>query len=335
MSVDLTTTYLGRRLRSPLVASSSPLGRDLDQLRAMVDAGVGAVVLPSLFEEQVTTDAVTLQQMLHQGAFGFAESPGTMFPEVGGYGTGPDPYVRHLAAAAEALDVPVIASLNGVSVGGWTRYARLQQDAGAAAIELNPYVVAADPAVTGSEVDDRLVDLVAEVCSLVEVPVAVKLSPSHSALANLAVRLVDAGAAGLVLFNRFLQPDVDLDRLDVVDEAHLSGPGDLLAPLRWCALLREHVPGSLALTSGVHDGDAATKAMLVGADVAMVASALLRHGPGFAATILDGLERRLDQLGYTSVAQAHGALAAHRAPDPEAYERAHYVHALTGYRNAP
>lgn len=331
MSVDLSTRYLGLELRCPVVPSASPIGRDLDLLRRAVDAGAGAVVLPSLFEEQIQADTLQLQKMLHQGTGSFGEATG-WFPEMGDYRAGPGPYLRHLEAAVAAVDVPVIASLNGASPGGWTRYARQQVDSGAAAVELNPYAVAADPHHTATQVEDRLIELVTQVCTEVDVPVAVKLSPAYSALAHLAARLVRAGAAGLVLFNRFLQPDVDLDALEVVDQAHLSTPGDLLLPLRWCALLRSQLECSLALTSGVHDGDAVTKAVLVGADVAMSASALLRHGPEYIGELRDGLERRLAEHGYTSVDQARGALSAGNAPDPEAFERAHYIQALTRYR---
>jgi dihydroorotate dehydrogenase (fumarate) len=302
VTVDLRTTYLGLDLSCPVVPSASPIGRDLE-----------------------------LQRLLHQGAGTFVEAT-SYFPEVGEYRTGATPYLRHLEAAVAALDLPVIASLNGTSPGGWTRYARAQQDAGAAAIELNPYVVAASPDDTAASVEEKLIALVAQVCNEVTVPVAVKLSPSYSALAHLAAQLVDAGAAGLVLFNRFLQPDVDLDALEVVDEAHLSHPGELLLPLRWCALLRPQLDVSLALTSGVHDGEAAAKAVLVGADVAMAASALLRHGPEHVTALRDGLERVLGDHGYTSVAQARGALSAANAPDPDAFERAHYIQALTRYR---
>jgi dihydroorotate dehydrogenase (fumarate) len=329
---DLSTTYLGLALRTPIVPSASPIGRDLDLLRRAVDAGAGAVVLPSLFEEQVDADARDLMRLLHQGADSFVEAA-TYFPEMGEYRTGAVPYLRHLEAAVDTVDVPVIASLNGNSPGGWTRYARQQQDAGAAAIELNPYNVAADPEETSAEVEQRLVDLVSQVCSQVSVPVAVKLSPSYSALAHLCRRLVGAGASGLVLFNRFVQPDVDLDALEVVDQVHLSTPGEITVPLRWCALLRDQLDVSLALTSGVHDGDAAAKAVLVGADVVMAASALLRHGPEFVAVLIDGLRARLESHGYTSVSQARGALSAGNAPDPEAYERAHYITALTRYRD--
>jgi dihydroorotate dehydrogenase (fumarate) len=329
--VDLSTTYLGLDLRSPIVASASPLGRDLGSLAALEAAGVGAVVLPSLYEEEIEQDARTLQTMLHQGADAFVEAA-TYIPEMDEYRTGPTPYLRHLEAAVDQLSIPVIGSLNGTTPGGWIEYAAMMGDAGAAAVELNPYLVAADPAVTPDEMERRLVELVTQVCAEVEVPVAVKLSPWFSALANLARLLVDAGAAGLVMFNRFVQPDIDLDALAVVDDVHLSTPAELLLPMRWTALLRDQVDCSLALSSGVHDGDGATKAVLVGADVVMTTSALLRHGPEHASTIGEGLAARLAQHGYSSVTEARGAMSAGNVPDPESYERAWYRHALTHYR---
>jgi dihydroorotate dehydrogenase (fumarate) len=329
---DLTTTYLDLDLRCPIVASAGPLGRDLDAVAALEEAGVGAIVLPSLFEEQVRADAVLLQQLMAQGSGSFVEAA-TYIPEVDEYRTGPTPYLRHLTAVRDQVSIPVIASLNGTSPGGWIEYASMMADAGASAIELNPYLVAADPMVDAATVDARLVDLVAKVCAAVEVPVAVKLSPWMSALANLATRLEDAGAAGLVLFNRFVQPDIDLDTLTVVDAVHLSTPSALLLPLRWCALLRDRLACSLALSGGVHDGDAAAKAVLCGADVVMSTSALLRHGPAFASSIRDGMVARLEAHDYVSLRQARGALSAGNAPRAEDYERAHYVHALQGFGN--
>lgn len=329
---DLHTDYLGLELRSPIVASASPLGRDVSAVGALDAAGVGAVVLPSLFEEQIESDARTLQQLLHQGAEMFVEAT-TFIPELDEYRTGPQPYLRHLEAVRATVSMPVIASLNGTTPGGWIEHSARMADAGADAIELNPYLVAADPTVTAADVEERLLELVAEVCAEVEVPVAVKLSPWFSALAHLVGRLVDAGAAGLVLFNRFVQPDVDLDTLTVVDDVHLSHPGELALPLRWCALLRAQTDRSLALSGGVHDGDAAAKAVLVGADVVMSTSALLRHGPAYAAVLRDQMVAQLVGHGYASVRQARGALSAGNAPDVEAYERAHYLHALQTYRD--
>ncbi len=330
--LDESTSYLGLDLTSPLVASSSPLGRDVDNLRDLENAGVGAVVLPSLYEEEIEQDARTLQMLLHQGADAFVEAA-TYIPEVDEYRTGPTPYLRHLEAATEALSIPVLASLNGTTPGGWTEYAAMMADSGAAAIELNPYQVAADASLTPDEHERQILELTEQVVSSVEVPVSVKLSPWWSALANLATRLVEAGASGLVLFNRFVQPDIDLDTLTVVDHVKLSTPAELLLPLRWTALLRDRLPCSIALSGGVHDGDAATKALLAGADVVMTTSALLRHGPGHAASMRRGLRERLVSHGYGSVGEARGAMSAGNVPDPEAFERAWYRHALTSYHD--
>jgi len=331
-SLDESTSYLGLELTSPLVASSSPLGRDLDSLRDLENAGVGAVVLPSLYEEEIEQDARTLQMLLHQGADTFVEAA-TYIPEVDEYRTGPKPYLRHLEAAVEALSIPVLASLNGTTPGGWTEYAAMMADSGAAAIELNPYQVAADASLTPDEHERQILELTEQVVASVEVPVSVKLSPWWSALANLATRLVEAGASGLVLFNRFVQPDIDLDTLTVVDHVKLSTPAEILLPLRWTALLRDHVPCSIALSGGVHDGDAVAKALLAGADVVMTTSALLRHGPGHAAAMRRGLGERLASHGYESVGEARGAMSAGNVPDPEAFERAWYRHALTSYHD--
>ena len=331
LELDLGTDYLGLQLCTPLVASASPLGTDLEALVALEVCGAGAVVLPSLYEEEIERDALTLMELLHQGAHSFVEAA-TYIPEMQEYHTGPTPYLRHLEAAVDRLSIPVIASLNGVSPGGWIEYAVMQAEAGAAAIELNPYLVAADPLLCAVDVEHRLVELVSEVCAEVTIPVAVKMSPWFSALANLAGRLVEAGAAGLVLFNRFVQPDVDLRRLAIVDDVRLSTSADLLLPLRWTALLRDQLGCSLALSGGVHDGDDAAKAVLVGADVVMTTSALLRHGPQYVAVLVADMAERLAGLGYSSVRQARGAMSAGNVPEPEAYERAWYHHALTSYR---
>ena len=328
---NFSTRYLGLALRNPLVASASPLSLTVDGVRRLADAGVGAVVLYSLFEEQVLREAAQDARLVDAGTESFAESL-SYFPAVADEETGPRRYLSLVQRASSAVDVPVIGSLNGVTPGGWVDYARAIQDAGAAAIELNIYYLPGDPRVSGREVEQRHVDVLARVKDAVTIPVAVKLSPYFSSTGEMALRLDEAGADGLVLFNRFLQPDVDLDALEVVDEAHLSHPGELLLPLRWCALLRPQLDVSLALTSGVHDGEAAAKAVLVGADVAMAASALLRHGPEHVTALRDGLERVLGDHGYTSVAQARGALSAANAPDPDAFERAHYIQALTRYR---
>lgn len=330
MTPSLATTYLGLELPSPLVASSSPLTNHLDALRRLEAAGAGAVVLPSLFEEQLERDEIGLDALLGTGAEAFAEAT-SMFPEPHRFESTLDRYLRLLEAASEALAVPVIASLNGTTPGGWVRCAGMLEDAGARAIELNVYRVAADPHRSGAELEAETVALVADVVRAVGVPVAVKLSPHWSSVADLARRLEEAGAAGLVLFNRFYQPDLDLETLAPAPRLHLSSPDELRLPLRWVGILRSHLSCSLALTSGVHEAADAAKALLVGADVAMLASALLRHGPEHLATVRDGLVAWMADQGYASVAQLRGSAALHASPDPEAFERANYVDTLVSW----
>jgi dihydroorotate dehydrogenase (fumarate) len=332
--IDLRTTYLGLELRSPVVASASPLTNHDDDLRALDDAGVGAVVLPSLFEEQLEHEAMAVHHMLETHADAFAEAT-SFFPELDDYNTGPDRYLTHVERARRLVSAPVIPSLNGVSLGGWVRYAHLFEQAGADAIELNVYRVAADPRRSGAEIEDETVDLVGTVADAVSIPVAVKLSPHWSSLAHLAVRLAGAGAAGLVLFNRFYQPDLDLETLAPTPHLVLSTSDELRLPLRWIALLRGEIEVSLAATSGVHEWDDVAKVLLAGADVAMSTSALLLHGPGHVAALLDGLRSWMAEHEYTSVRQLVGSAAAATGPDPAGYERANYVSTLASWSSTP
>jgi dihydroorotate dehydrogenase (fumarate) len=330
---DLTTYYLGLRLRSPIVASSSPVTGDPGALVALDAAGVGAVVLPSLFEEQVVHEALEVDRMLATGAEAFGEAAG-YFPELDTYNTGPDHYLARVSQAKAALSVPVIASVNAVSGGGWVHYGRMLVDAGADALELNANLVATDPAVPGGRVEDDLVTMVGEVVGAVDVPVAVKLGPFWSSLPELAVRLSDAGAAALVLFNRPFAPDLDLDQLTVVPTLTLSEADDLHLPLRWIALLEGRVDTGLAVTTGVHDAAGVAKALLAGADVAMMASALLRHGPGLVATVLADLRSWMAEREYDSVDQLRGSVSARGVADPAAYVRSNYLQALTSYASS-
>ncbi|HEX2849217.1 MAG TPA: dihydroorotate dehydrogenase-like protein [Acidimicrobiales bacterium] len=327
---DTTTRYLGMELRSPLVASPSPLTGKIDHLLELDDAGAGAVVLPSLFEEQLRDDAMAVARLLAVGTSVGAEAS-TFVPEMDDYNLGPAPYLRLIEEAASRVSMPVIASLNGASPGGWVKHARWMQDAGAAAIELNVYSVAVEPWTTGGEVEDRLVSLVGEVRAAVTVPLAVKLSPFYSALANLAARLRDAGADGLVLFNRFVQPDIDLDRLVIEPKVHLSSSAELLLPLRWIAVLRPQLLLSLAATSGVHRVEDAVKLLLAGADVVMTTSSLLREGSGHMRDLVTGVAEWIDRRGYASVEQLKGSLSQARVPDPAAFERTQYVQAITHF----
>ncbi len=327
----LASAYLGLPLRSPIVASSSPLTGDLDSLRALDAAGVGAVVLPSLFEEQVTGESLAVHDLLEVAAGAHAEAVGGYLPELEDYNTGPTGYLRHLTAAKAQLDVPVIASLNGVTLGGWTRYARLLEDAGADAIELNIYRIAADVATSGRRIEAETIELVRSVCDTVAVPVAVKLGPYFSAFANLAGSLEEAGARGLVLFNRFYQPDIDLQTLDVTPNLTLSTSEELRLPLRWIAILHGRVGMSLAATTGVHTWRDVAKVLLAGADVAMMASALLRDGPDVVAEVTADLQTWLTEREYDSVEQLKGSVSQRNAADPASFERANYVRTLTRY----
>jgi dihydroorotate dehydrogenase (fumarate) len=330
MTPDLSTTYLGLELSSPLVASASPLTGEIESLRALEAAGAAAVVLPSLFEEQIEHEEVQLDAVLELGAESFGEAL-SYFPELEDYNTGPGSYLEKVADAKSALSIPVIASLNGASEGGWVRYARLLQDAGADAIELNLYAVEADPRSSADDVEERTLRLVRSVREAVSVPLAVKVGPFYSAFAHFAGRLAAAGADGLVLFNRFLQPDIDLETLSVSPELHLSTPEELRLPLRWVAILHGRVSADLAATGGAHSSSDVVKLLLAGADVVMLASSLLRHGPEHVTTVRTGIAEWLVEREYDSVEQLKGSMSQTAAPDPAAFERAQYMRALVSY----
>ncbi|HXM55169.1 MAG TPA: dihydroorotate dehydrogenase-like protein [Candidatus Dormibacteraeota bacterium] len=327
---DLRTTYLGLELSNPVVASASPLSASLDALRRLEEAGAGAVVLQSLFEEQIEHEELHVHHVLEAGA-GTQPEACAYFPELDDYNTGPRAYLDHLEAARSVLDVPVIASLNGSSMGGWVRYAGLIEEAGAHAIELNAHFVPTDAAVSGAEVEARYLDLVAAVRAATRLPMAVKIGPYFSSLPDMARRLVRAGADGLVLFNRFLEPDIDLDALAVVPTLHLSTAEELRLPLRWIAVLNGQVGCSLAATTGVHAAEDALKLLLAGADVTMMASALLRHGPERLREVREGIAAWLADGEYESVAQMRGSMSRRSVAHPDDYERANYMRALTGY----
>jgi dihydroorotate dehydrogenase (fumarate) len=328
--MDLTTTYLGMKLKNPLVPSSSPLMRTLDNLRWMEDAGAAAVVLHSLFEEQITMESHTLNHYLTQGVESFAEAL-SYFPEAQDYRTGPQEYLEHIQKAKAALEIPVIASLNGVSTGGWVTYARQIQDAGADALELNVYYIPTDPNLTGSEVEQIYLDVLRDVKSAITIPVTMKLNPYFSAMANMARRLADGGADGLVLFNRFYQPDLDLETLEVVPNLKLSTSTELRLPLRWVAILYGRVNTSLALTTGIHTVTDVLKAVAAGADITMLASELLRNGINRLKVLSLGLEEWLIENEYESLAQLKGSLSQINCPEPAAFERANYMKVLSSY----
>jgi dihydroorotate dehydrogenase (fumarate) len=329
---DLRTDYLGLELRSPIVASASPLNGELDSARAVVDAGAGAIVMPSLFEEEIVNDEIGLDRALAAGTEVFAEAL-DYFPSIGPVLDAGDRYGTRLVELKSALDVPVIASLNATTAGGWIHWAALLAEAGADAIELNLYRVAADPTRTAAQVEASDLEIVAAVAAAVDIPVAVKLSPYYSAMANFAAAVVGVGAAGLVLFNRFYQPDLDLDELDVVTRLDLSQPWELRLPLRWIAILRPQLgPGTaLAATSGVATGDDVVKALMVGADVAMTTSAVLRSGPERIRAIELELRAWMDGHGYESTDQLRGCATNAAVADPSAYERANYLRTLQSW----
>ncbi len=324
---NLSTRYLGLSLRNPLVASASPLSLTVDGVRRLADAGVGAVVLYSLFEEQVLREAAQNAQLVDAGTESFAESL-SYFPAVADEERGPHRYLSLVERASSAVDVPVIGSLNGVTPGGWVDYARAIQDAGAAAIELNIYYLPGDPRVSGRDVEQRHVDVLARVKDAVTIPVAVKLSPYFSSTGEMALRLDEAGADGLVLFNRFLQPEIDPDRLAVVPQVGLSSPAEARLPRTWIALLRGRVRASLAATTGVDTAADVAKYLLAGADVVMTASALLRHGAAHAAVLLDGLSDWMKGKGFEDVDELRGMLAVPPGTDEDSYERSGYVTAV-------
>lgn len=330
MRVDLHTRYLGFDLNNPLVVSACPLGERLDTLRRLAEAGAAAVVLPSLFEEQIEHEDLEVHWLREYGTESFAEAL-TYFPVLHDANADPDSYLLHIEQAKDALSIPVIASLNGTTKGGWVRYARRIEEAGADALELNIYFVATDPEVTGEQIESQYLDLVCSVRQAVKVPLAVKIGPYFSSMANMAKRLVQAGADGLVLFNRFLQPDIDMKTLQVTPHLVLSTSQELRLPLRWIAILRGRVRAYLAATSGVHTAEDVVKLLLAGADVTMTASALLEHGPEYLNTLLEGVRSWMEEYEYTSVQQMKGSLSQANCPDPAAFERCNYMKALASY----
>lgn len=327
---DLHTEYLGMRLRSPLVASAGPFTGDLDKLAGLQDAGAGAVVLPSLFEEQIEHETSEIDRLFSMHTESFGEAT-TFFPEIDGYNTGPDAYLALIEAAKDRVDIPVIASLNGTNIGGWIRYARLVEDAGADAIELNLYTVAADPARSGVTIEAEQLELVALLTEEVKLPVAVKIGPFYSSLASFLLGLQDAGATGVVMFNRFYLPDLDMETLDIAPKISLSSQTELRLPLRWVGIAREFLHISIAASTGVHSGRDAAKLILAGADVTMTTSALLFHGVSHLSTMEHELREWMDDHGYRSMSQMRGAVSRDAVADPTAYERANYIGNITWY----
>ncbi|MCU0839903.1 MAG: dihydroorotate dehydrogenase-like protein [Rhodospirillales bacterium] len=330
--MDLSTTYLGLSLEHPIVASASPLSKSLEGIKRLEDAGAAAVVLFSLFEEQLRYENESFEYLAAAGAESFAESL-SYFPAVADYRVGPDSYLDLLRRASEACSIPIIGSLNGVTDTGWTEYAKLMIEAGAKAIELNIFHIPADISESGRDVEQRYVDVVSAVRGAIAAPLSVKLSPFFSSTGEMAKRLVDAGANGLVLFNRFYQPDFDLEELEVVTNLELSTASEIRLPLLWIAVLHGRLNCSLAATRGVQTGTEVLKYLMAGADAVMSTSALLRNGPGYIKTLLKGVTDWMERRGYQSVQEMKGSMSQLKVADPAAFERANYIKVLQSYRS--
>jgi dihydroorotate dehydrogenase (fumarate) len=325
--VDLTSTYLGLQLKNPVVASASPISKKLDGIRSLEDAGASAVVMYSLFEEQIIQESLALDHYLNRGTESYAEAL-TYFPDLQNYNIGPDDYLRLISKAKESVNIPIIGSLNGVSTGGWIDYAKKIEQAGADALELNVYYIATDPQLSSQELEQTYVDLVKDVRSQVHIPLAVKLSPFFTSLPHLAHRLVQSGVNGLVLFNRFIQPDLDIETLEVTPNLVLSNSNDLRLPLRWTAILYGRVEADLAITSGVHTAQDVLKSMMAGACVTELASELLGNGVKRIGEILTDMQMWMETFEYTSIQQMKGSMSQRAVAEPAAYERANYMKVL-------
>ncbi len=329
--MDLSTTYMGLKLKNPIVPSASPLSRDINTIKALEDAGASAIVLYSLFEEQITHEAVELNYLTTQGSESYAEAV-TYFPEPSEYHLGPEEYLEHLQKAKRAVNIPVIASLNGVTTGGWLEYAKNIEQAGADGLELNIYYIPTDSKKTCEDIENLYLDILKTVRSEVKIPVAVKLSPFFSSMANIAKRLDENGANALVLFNRFYQPDIDLETLDVVPNIFLSTPQAMRLPLRWVAILYGKIKADIAATSGIHTSEDVLKMLMVGANVTMMCSALLEHGPKHITKVVNDLQRWMEEHEYESVRQMIGSMSHKSVREPAAFERANYMKVLNSYK---
>lgn len=329
--MNLETTYLGLKLKNPIVVSASPLSRSMDSMRRLEDAGASAIVMHSLFEEQITHELESLEHYKKYGADSYAEAL-SYFPDTGDYHFAPEEYLELLAKASSKLEIPIIGSMNGVTPGGWISYAKKMEEAGASALELNVYYISTDPTIAGSEVENRYIKALNLVKKSVKLPIAIKLSPFFSSLPNLIKQLDDEGANGVVLFNRFYQPDIDLDELDVKPGVELSDSYANRLPMRWIGILYGKVKASLAATSGIHTAEDVIKLTMVGADATMMCSALLKHGPQHIAKTLNDLNSWMQEHEYESIEQMKGSLSHKSIADPSAYERANYMKALNRYK---
>ncbi len=330
--MNLETTYLGLKLKNPLVPSASPLSNETDQVKRMEDSGASAVVMYSLFEEQINRENRALDYFINTPGNSFAEAL-SYFPEPDEYhNLHAEDYLEQIRELKNAVDIPIIASLNGTSEGGWMQYARKMEEAGADALELNIYYIAADPSMTSADVENMYISDLKAVKQNVEIPVSVKLGPYFSSFGNIAKRLEDAGADGLVLFNRFYQPDIDLENLEVEPSLELSSSFEKRLPLRWIAMLRPHLNCSLAATTGIHTAKDVIKMILAGADVAMMASVLLYHGPSVLKRIQRDMQLWMEEKEYASLDEMKGAMSSASVADPTAFERANYIKILQGFR---
>jgi dihydroorotate dehydrogenase (fumarate) len=332
---DLTTTYLGLKLKNPLVASAAqPLSTKVETVKKLEEAGIAAVVMYSLFEEQIIHESLELDHFLSYGSESSAEVS-SYYSEIGNFTLAPEAYLETISKVKKAVQIPVIGSINGVSTGGWIKYARKIEDAGADALELNLYYLPTDPIMTSNELEDNYVTLVHDVCKSIKIPVAVKISPFFTAIPNIAKRLADAGAKGIVLFNRFYQPDIDLEELEVIPNLVLSTSNDLRLPLRWTAILYGRIQADLALTSGVHTAEDVLKATMAGATVSMVTSVLLKKGFGWISSTLGELDQWMTEHEYKSIQQMKGSLSQKSVKEPAAFERANYMKVLNSFKSLP
>lgn len=330
--MDLSTKYLGLDLKHPIVASASPLSRNLDGIRRLEDAGASAIVLFSLFEEQIQFENEAYEHFMAAAQDSFPEAV-NYFPQISEFEVGPEGYLDLIEKGKKAVGVPLIASLNGITKAGWTQYARRMADAGADAIELNVFYIPADISLSGREVEDKYLEVVSRVRGAVKIPISVKLSPYFSSVAEMSAKLVEAGADGLVLFNRFYQPDFDLEKMEVVSNLELSGPLEMRLPLMWIGMLHGRLDCSLAATTGVETYEQVVKYVLAGADCAMTTSALLRHGPEHIGKLVKGLKEWMDKHGYASVKQMKGAMSQWKVAEPLMYERANYLKVLQSFKS--
>lgn len=332
--MDLSTTYLGLNLDNPVVPSASPLSKSLDGIKRLHEAGAGAIVMHSLFEEQINANSLEIDHFLSSGTESFGEAL-SYFPEMDSYEVGPDSYLEHIREAKECISIPVIGSLNGVSSGGWVSYAKMIEEAGADALELNIYYIPTDPDKSGVEIESVYLEIIREICQSVRIPVAVKFGPFFSSIPNMAKKMTQVGARGLVMFNRFYQPDFDIQEMEVVPNLILSNSDELRLPLRWTAILYKKLKADIAITSGVHNGTDVIKGILAGANITMLASELLVHGIHRITEIKSEITHWMEDYEYESISQMRGSMSQINTPEPAAFERANYMKVLQSLKQDP